>query len=247
MKKVKKFSPPKRKQPFFCFVKKILRLFYKKPEIVYCGGEIEDGAIIVGNHCSMRGPVVYEMYLPAFCAKWGAGEMLGSYRSRFAYLRDVYFMKKKGYGKVTASFLAFFDAFFSIFFYRGMKFLPTWRDARFAKTVVNSVEVLQDGTSVLIFPENSEEGYKEVLTEFFPGFVILAEKFYKKTGKDVPIYPVYYSDKANLMVIGEPLFVQDFIKRGLDRVQIAEYFRDRVNDLYYRYVNPAEGEAEHAA
>lgn len=236
MKKQKKFRAPKKKQPFFSFVKRILRLFYKKPELVYCGGKIEDGSIIVGNHCSMKGPVIYELYLPAFTAKWGAGEMLGDYKSRFTYLRDVYFMQKRGYRKGTASFLAFFDAMFSIFFYRGMKFLPTWRDVRFARTVANSIEVLSDGTSVLIFPENSDEGYKEVLTEFLPGFVILAEKYYKKTQKDLPVYPVYYSDKANVMVIGEPFYVQDYMKQGLDRGQIAEEFCRKVNALYYRYV-----------
>lgn len=240
MKKIKKFQPPKKKQPFFSFVKIFLRPFYKRPKVVYCGEKIRDGSIIVANHCSMKGPVIYEMYLPAFHAKWGAGEMLGNFKSRFRYLRDVYFMQKSGYKRPAASFLAFFDALFSIYFYRGMKFLPTWRDARFAKTVINSVDVLQDGTSVLIFPENSEEGYKEVLTEFFPGFVILAEKYFKKTQTDVPIYPVYYSDRANLMIIGEPTGICEYLNRGLDRVEIAEEFRRKVNELYFQYIEPQD-------
>lgn len=236
MKKQKKFKPPRKKQPFFFLIKKILKLFYKKPKIMRTSGEIAEGSIIVANHCSMKGPVVYELYLPAFNAKWGAGEMLGDYKTRFRYLRDVYFMQKKGHGKAFASFLAAFDAFFSIFFYRGMKFLPTWRDARFAKTIVNTIDVLKDGTSVLIFPENSDDGYKEVLTEFYPGFVSLAEQYYKKTQKDVPVYPVYYHDKKGIMVIGEPCYVQDYLKKGFTRAQIAEEFRKKVNELFLKYV-----------
>lgn len=237
MKRVKNFKLPKRKQPFFSFIKRILKLFYKRPEILYCGGEIADGSIIVGNHCSMRGPVVYELYLPAFNAKWGAGEMLGDYKSRFVYLRNVYFMKKKGYNKFFSSIFAAFDACFSKWFYKGMKIIPTWRDMRLSKTISDSVETLKDGTSVLIFPENSDGGYKEVLTGFFSGFVLLAERFFKKTRRDVPVYPVYYSDRENVIVVGNALYVQDYKKRGFTREQIAEELCNKVNELFFRYVN----------
>lgn len=214
---------------------------------MFCGEAIQDGSIIVGNHCNMKGPVVYELYLPAFTAKWGAGEMLGNYKSRFFYLRDVYFMQKRGYGKAFSSFLAFFEAFFSIYFYKGMKLLPTWRDARFAKTVSDSIEVLKDGTSVLVFPENSSEGYKEVLTEFFPGFVMLAERYFKRTGRDAPVYPVYYSGKDNKMVIGKPHYVQDYKTRGYSREQIAEALRLEVNALYDTYIHRTEAAPPSAA
>lgn len=231
----KKFKLPK-KQPFFSFVKSILKLFYKKPKIINIGGKIEDAGIIVSNHSSMTGPVIYELYLPIVTAKWGAGEMLGNYAARFKYLRDVYFMQKRGYRKAAASVMAAFDAFFSKFFYKGMRVLPTWRDARLFYTVSDSIEILKDGTSVLIFPENSDEGYKEVLSEFNPGFVSLAENYFKRTKKDVPVYPVYYHDEKRLMIIGEPCFVQDYVKQGLTRGQIAEKFREKVNYLFYTYV-----------
>lgn len=237
MKKRRKFKLPRRKQPFFSFVKRILRLFYKKPKIINVGGKIEGASVIVSNHSSMKGPVIHELYLPVFNAKWGAGEMLGNYRSRFRYLRDVYFMQKKGYRKAAASIMAAFDAFFSIFFYKGMRVLPTWHDARMFQTVSNSVDVLKDGTSVLIFPENSEEGYQEIMSEFHPGFVTLAESYFKKTNQDVPVYPVYYHDETAVMVIGEPCYVQDYVKQGLNRKQIAEELRKKVNELFLKYIH----------
>ena len=36
------------------------------------------------------------------------------------------------------------------------------------------------------------------------------------------------------------MFVQDFVKQGLNRYQIAEIFKDKVNDLYFKYVENAE-------
>ena len=56
--------------------------------------------------------------------------------------------------------------------------MPTYTDARFAKTLRYSMSVLEQGSTVMIYPENSNDGYKDVLTEFFPGFVMLSEKYY---------------------------------------------------------------------
>lgn len=231
-----------KKRPFFSFVKGILRLFYRKPEIVYLGGETEQPAIIVSNHVSIKGPLMHELYLPVPTVKWGAGEMLGNYKTRYNYLRDVFYMQKRGYGKANATLRAVFAALFSKFFYKGMNIIPTYSDARMFNTVTYSVDVLNEGGSVLIFPENSDEGYKDVLTEFHAGFVMLAECYYKKTGKDVPVHPVYYHRKKKIMAIGKPLYVQDYVKKGLNRAQIAEEFRKIVNDLYIKFLGGIKAE-----
>lgn len=223
---------PNKKRPFFSFVKRILRLFYRKPKIVYFGREIEQPSIIVSNHVALKGPVIHELYLPVPTLKWGAGEMLGNYKMRYNYLRNVFYMQKRGYGKVRATLRAVFAAFFSKFFYKGMNVIPTWHDGRMFKTVTQSIDGMNDGASVLIFPENSDEGYKDVLTGFHAGFVSLAECYYKKTGKDVPVYPVYFHHKKKVMAIGAPLCVQDFVRQGLGRTQIAEEYRKAVNHLY---------------
>lgn len=229
---MKQLKRKKKKQPFFSFVKRILRLFYRKPKIVYFGKAIEQPSIIISNHAALKGPVINELYLPVPTVKWGAGEMLGGYKMRYNYLRNVFYMQKRGYGKVSATLRAVFAAMFSKFFYKGMNIIPTWNDARMFKTVKHSIDVLNDGESVLIFPENSNEGYKDVLTEFYAGFVTLAECYYKKTGMDVPVYPVYYHRRKKVMAIGEPMYVQDFVKQGLGREQIADEYRKAVNDLY---------------
>ncbi|MBE7089080.1 MAG: hypothetical protein E7370_06190 [Clostridiales bacterium] len=236
MKKEEKFLPPKRKQPVWRVVAPIFKIFYKKPEIVYLGKKLEEPCIMVANHAAKRGPMVYELYMPIFNAKWGAGEMLGNYKSRFTYLRDIFYIKKRGFGKFRATIKAGFEALFNLYLYKGMKFLGTYPDARLMKTISNSVEVLKDGTSILIFPENSNEGYKDIPTEFFPGFVMLAESYYRKTKTDLPIYPCYYSVKHNVIVYGEPCYVQDLVKQGLDRYQIAEEFRKKVVALYTDYI-----------
>lgn len=231
----KPFLPPKRKQRVWKAVSGILKLFYKKPQILNLNSEMPKKAIFVANHAAMNGPLVYSLYLPFFHVTWGAYQMLGNYKMRRDYLRDVYFIQKRKKSKSTATALANFEAAFSIYFYRGIKVLPTYPDLRIVKTIKNSITCLDDDTSVLIFPENSNDGYKDVLTEFFGGFVSLAER-YRKThnGQDVDLCPVYYSIKKRKIVIGKCSKLLNYA--GLSREQIAENFRMQVNNLYFDYI-----------
>lgn len=161
--------------------------------------------------------------------------MLGNYRSRYRYLRDVFYIQKRGFNKFTATIAAAFEAFFSNCFYKGMRVLPTYKDFRLLGTINKSVASISDGVPVMIFPENSDDGYRDVMTEFFPGFVLLARAYKKKTGEEVPVYPVYYHVKKRIMCIGKPYYVSELEKSGLDRKQIADFFMEKVNDLYFNY------------
>jgi hypothetical protein len=163
--------------------------------------------------------------------------MLGNYKMRKAYLRDVLYIqkchKKPGFGtSLKASLLAVV----SPLAYKGMRVMATYPDTRFTNTVRNSVKVLDAGYSVMIYPENSNEGYEEVLSEFFPGFVMLSNVYYKHSGEDLPVYPVYYSVKKRIMVIGKPLFVQEMSRAGMGRDEISARLCEEVNNLYYEYV-----------
>lgn len=232
----KKFKVPQRKQPVWKPISKIVKLFYKKPEIINLNETLPQGAVMVANHAAMNGPLIYELHLPVFHDTWGAHQMMGSYSERFHYLRDVYFIQKRGMKKFGATLIAGFEALFSIYFYRGIKTLPTYTDGRIASTIKNSVTCLENDVSIMVFPENSSDGYHEVLTEFFPGFVSVAERFRKMHGKDVDIYPLYYSKKHNKIVIGRPKTLADFHDK--DRRAIAEEFRKEVNALFLKYIHP---------
>ena len=56
----------------------------------------------------------------------------------------------------------------------------------------------------------------------------------------IVIYVWGISVSKHIIVIDKPLYVQDFVKQGLNRYQIAEIFKDKVNDLYFKYVENAE-------
>lgn len=236
--KRKEYKPPKRRQPFFKVIGGLLKaLFYRKIKVVNLAGEISEKSIFVSNHAGKHGPMALEFNLP-FNVKWGAWQMLAGFKTRWKYLRDVHYMQELGKGKFAASFRATADALFSKMLYKGVKFIGTYPDLRFVKTVNESIAVLDSNMSVSVFPENAAEvgGYLDEADKFLPGFVALAEQYYKKRGEDLPVYPVYYSHKKKLLIIDRPQYVNELRRSGMDRNDVAEHFRLHVVDLYRSYV-----------
>ena len=235
MKKEKnvKWKLPKKRQPIWRVFKFIFKPIFHVKNVEYLGEQFPEKCIIIANHNNKKGPMVYEFSLPIRHVTWGAYQMLGSYKMRFKYLRDVLYMQKNGVKKWKATLKASYESVFSIYSYRGMKVLPSYPDARFRKTLQYSMQCLDAGFAISLFPEDSNQGYFDEMTHFFSGFVMLAEQYYKKTGEDVPVFPIYYGRKKKKIVVGKPLYVQDFVKQGLKRDEIAEKFRLEVNGLYY--------------
>ena len=234
--KKKQNNKIKKRQPVWKCVSGILKLFFKRPKIISLSGQIPNRAIYVANHSAMFGPLAYNLYLPATVAAWGAYPMLGNYKSRYHYLRDIYFMQKRHKSKFAATILAFFEAFVSPCFYKGMRVIPSYNDSRFIVTIRKSIQMLDNDIGVIIYPEDSGNGYYEILTDFFAGFVELAKYCLRKHGEDLPIYPCYYHLKKKVMVIGEPQYISHYLDRGLSRKEIAKEFCNQVNNLFLEHI-----------
>ncbi len=231
------FKTPKRKQPVYNFFRPILtNLVCRKLEVINLNEEISDKSIFVGNHEGKKGPLMYERYIPKFLSPWGAYQMLGGYTDRYKYLRNVLYIQKMSKGKFSATLKSCFEAIFSILIYRGIKVIPSFPDARLFKTLNYSMDVLDNNMAVMVYPEDSNNGYLTEPTKFFNGFVMLGEYYYKKRGEDVPVYPTYLSLKTKKLVIGKPLFINELKNQGLSKDEIAERFRVEVVNLYREYV-----------
>lgn len=226
------------RRPFFRFIKSIMRIFKRKPKFKYLGEKPKNPCIYISNHSAASGPVTYELYLPANMRMWGTYEMCGGFRMRWRYLKNVYFRKKKKRTKLGSFLLATVVCPFMALFYKGMRILPTYPDARLATTVKKSIAEMENGISMLIFPENSDDGYHEVLKEFHCGFFALAKLYYERTGKDIDIVDMYYHRRANVVIVGEPRSYTSLAERFDSREQVAEFFLNDVNDMFFEHVNP---------
>ena len=240
--KIRDFSPTKKGQPVFGFFKKILFRPIYGVRLESSLEELPDKAIIASVHAAKSGPMAITVSYPKKCAMWGHHGMLGGYKERFLYLRNVLYIQKMHKGKFISTLKSLVEAAFSIFIYKGMNVLGTYTDMRLLGTVKRSMEVLDNGMSVIIFPEDSSEGYFDEICSAFPGFVMLASLYYKKRGEDVPVIPTYVTTKERRLILGQPRYVHEMELSGMKAEEIAEVIKEDINSLYRDYV--ATGKAK---
>lgn len=222
-------------------LKFMLKPFKRKPEVLSLNSSFNGQlCIIAANHSAASGPFTFELYLNKFFVPWSVADMCGGYTTRRKYLYHTFYRKKLGYGKIKSFFIATIFALVSKMLYRATEVIPTFTNAKLKNTIVISIQKLKEGKSILIFPENSDSGYKMPVEEYNAGFVFLSKQYFIKTGIDLPIVPIAYSKKANMLVIGENIYLQRLLKQGLTERQVSDKIMEITNGYYFEYIKTAE-------
>lgn len=215
----------------FNFFKSFLKIFVRKPKFVFLGEKFTENAIYLSNHCGAKVPLALELYFPIQFRYWGTYEMNSSYSERFKYLYNIYFHQKKHICKFLSFIIAIFATPVLTMFYKGLNLISTYPDGRVYKTIKTSVNVLtKDKKSLIIFPENSSDGYHDTLKEFHPGFISIADICLRK-GTDLPIYLMYYQKKKRTFIVDKPVMTSEILKDKSKADEIAEKFKVRCNEL----------------
>ena len=157
----KEFQVPKRKQPVWKIFSAIVSPFFKAKTIINLNDQpMPERCIIVSNHANKKGPLTLELSLPVFHTRWAAYQMLGNYKDRFLYLRDVLYIQKNHVKKFPATIKSLFEAIFAPFIYKGIKAIPSYPGAKMRKTIEHSIECLDQNIAVGVYPENSNSSRK---------------------------------------------------------------------------------------
>lgn len=228
-KTVEKKTVQKRKW-WFRFMKKLMLGRYKKPTFVYLGEEFGNGGIIISNHEGTDAPLSLELYCDKPLRMWGAGEMNSGLVQMYKYQTKVYYHEKKHWNLHLARLFCLIASPLTNLFYKGLNLISTWHDSRFLTTLRESVAALKAGENIVIFPEDSSNGYLPELEGFYGGFVALAEVC-KKKGMDVPIYVTYFNKKELIYIVDKPVLYSTLTANGDTREEIAQKLLARCNEL----------------
>ncbi len=225
------------RRPFFRFVKKIAKIFKRKPKFIYLGEKPNGATIYLSNHCAASGPITYELYLPTRFRMWGTYEMCGGFKMRWKYLNHVYFHQKKKYSKFVSFLLSTILTPIMALFYKGFRIIPTYPNSKFISTIKTSIEELNNNVNILIYPENSSDGYHDELTEYFGGFWTLAKKFNETSQKDISIVNMYFHKKSNTVIVANPKSFLKLSKEFSDSKAVAEFFLNDANKMYKHHLS----------
>jgi len=207
-----------------------LKLFIKKPKIMYLGEQFKDSSLILSNHAGKSAPLSLDIYLKIPFRFWGTYEMNSGIKSLYKYQTEIFYHQKKKWNLGLARIACCLISPLTNMYYRGLNLISTYPDSRLRKTIKESVETLKSGQSIVVFPEDSSQGYFDEMKYYFSGFLLLAETCYKK-GLDLPIYVTYFRKKDKKYIVDKPILYSELIKTGLSRNEIANNLRIRTNEL----------------
>ena len=226
----KKLNNSQNRKWWFKLIKKLMLCRYKEPRFVYLGEEIDKGSLILSNHEGTDAPMSLEIYLNKPIRMWGAHEMNSGLIKMYKYQSEVYYHEKKHWNIHLARLFCLIASPVTNVFYKGLNLISTYKDARFRRTIKESLEALNNGENIVIFPEDSTKGYLEELEGFYGGFVVLAE-ICKKRKIDVPIFVTYFRKKDLTYIIDKPVLYSELSKDGASREEIAKKLVERCNVL----------------
>lgn len=218
------------RHPLWRFISKILRIFIRKPKYIFLGEKFSDQALYLSNHVGAKVPLALELYFPIEFRFWGVHSMNDNFKERYKYLANTYFHEKKHINKFLSYLIAVVATPILGVFYWGIRLLPTYNDSRLIPTIRKSIDIFKENQSIVIFPEDSSDGYHDILTHYYSGFYLLAKKAYEK-GIDLKIYNMYFHKKERVFVVDQPIKFSKLLSLNKSGDEIAEMFRVKANIL----------------
>ncbi len=204
-------------------------LFSPKYRIVGEENLAEEPCVIIGNHSQMFGPIAGEIHTPIKHAVWCAGEMMHREEvAAYAY-QDFWSGKPKGVRWLYRIFSHLITPL-CVLVFNSANTVPVYHDTRLITTFRDSIEKLQQGRSMVIFPEHYDE-HNNIVHDFQDKFVDLARFYYKKTGKELLFVPMYVAPRLSLLCYGKPTRFQASAPIAEERRRICDYLMDSITEI----------------
>lgn len=221
--------PQKKTSFLFKIIKSIILFVYPKIELVGKEKLLDEPMIIVGNHSQVNGPIACEFYSARHRYTWCAGEMM-CLKEVPAYAFKDFWSQKPKYTHPFYKVLSFLIAPLSVVIFGNANTIPVYRDRRILSTFRQTLEHLEDGTDIVIFPEHDVK-YNHIIYEFEDKFIDVAKMYYKKTGKELAFIPLYIAPKLKKMYLGEPIRYCAENSIEDERKRICKHLADEITSI----------------
>ena len=202
---------------------------YPKMEVVGVENLPGEPAIIVGNHTKMNGPIACELYFPTERYTWCAGEMM-HLKEVPAYAYQDFWSGKSKAVRWFYKLLSYLIAPLSVCVFNQANTIGVYHDTRIVSTFKNTVKRLEEGASIVIFPEH-DVPHNHIVCEFQDRFIDVAKLYYKRTGRALAFVPLYIAPYLKKMYLGKPIWFCPDNPIQQERKRICEYLMAEITDI----------------
>ena len=118
------------------------------------------------------------------------------------YAFQDFWSRKPRYSRWFFRLLSYIIAPLSVVVFNNANTIGVYHDSRILSTFRQTVQQLQQGYSIVIFPEYNTRN-NAIVNAFQDRFVDVAKLYYKRTGREVLFVPLYIAPKLGTMYVGE--------------------------------------------
>lgn len=204
-------------------------LFYPKMKVEGTENLPEESCIIVGNHAQMHGPITAELYIPGAHDTWCAAQMM-ELKEVPAYAFADFWSSKPKVIRWFYRGLSYVIAPLSVCVFNNARTIPVYRDTRIVKTFKLTLAALEQGRSVVIFPEHNVP-HNHILYDFQDRFIDIAKQYYKRTGKQLSFLPLYNAPGLKTMYLGRPVRYCPDENPAAERSRIKKALMDQITHM----------------
>lgn len=218
-----------KRSPVYRCIQALVRVCYPKIQVQGLENLPPEPAIIVGNHTKMNGPIACQLYLPGPRKIWCAGEMMQRWEVPAYAYRD-FWSKKPRWCRWFYKILSYLITPLSVCIFNNADTIGVYHDTRIMSTFRQTVQALQEGDNIVIFPEH-DAPYNHILCQFQDHFIDVARLYYKRTGKALCFVPLYVAPKLKTMYLGKPIQFQPERPMAEERERICNALMEEITNI----------------
>ena len=220
---------PKKTTLIYRILRFFINLFFPKYTVDGLENLPKEPCILVGNHAQMNGPLVSELRLNFPHETWCVGQLM-HWSEAAEYAFTDFWSFKPRWTHPFFRLLSYLITPLAVCLFNNAHTVPVYHDVRLRQTFRRSVETLEAGESLVIFPEKNEPG-NHIVYAFQDKFVDTARFYCKKTGRAVSFVPVYTAPRLRRIVIGRPVPFRPEEEIGAERERICAELREEITAM----------------
>lgn len=217
-------------EPGLCrFLRWIVGVFYPKMELVGLERLPEEPFVLVGNHSQAHGAIVAEERLPVDHYTWCNYQMMDK-KEVSQYALEDFWQDKPKWTQPLYWLLSRLIRRPAVYIMSHARTIPVYHDNRCISTFRRSLEKLQDGYSLVIYPE-CRRPYNNILCEFQDRFLDLAKMYHKRTGKALCFVPMYLAPRLKRIFFCDPIRYDPAVPMDIQRGQLRQQLMDAITGI----------------